>query len=107
MRIEGSSITQPARLARQLESQAGQRFDPTRAERDARQLATSGDYLRPDDLLVTESAGTGLVFDLEDTPWGPHDLRVGLDLSTDFRGGGGFNIKLSHHRHWLHENGSE
>ena len=107
VRIEGSSITQPARLARQLESEAGQRFDPASAERDARQLAASGDYIRADYLLVTESAGTGLVFDLEDKPWGPHYFRIGLDLSTDFRGGGGFNIKLSHNRHWLHVNGSE
>ena len=107
IRFEGSTFTQPERLASQLESTTGQAFDPAMAERDARQLAASGDYTRADYLLVTEAGGTGLVFDLEDKPWGPNYFRIGLDLSTDFRSGGGFNIKLSHNRHWLHANGSE
>jgi len=47
------------------------------------------------------------VFDLEDKPWGPHYFRIGLDLATDFRGGSGFNVKISHNRHWLDANGSE
>ena len=107
IRFEGSTLTQPQRLAPQLESAEGEAFDPSKAERDARQLAASGDYTRADYLLVTEAGGTGLVFDLEDKPWGPNYFRIGLDLSTDFRGGGGFNIKISHNRHWLHANGSE
>lgn len=107
IRFEGSTLTQPKRLASQLESAVGEPFDPARAERDARQLAASGDYTRADYLLVNEAGGTGLVFDLEDKPWGPNYFRIGLDLSTDFKGGGGFNIKVSHNRHWLHANGSE
>ena len=47
------------------------------------------------------------MFDLEDKPWGPHYFRIGLDLATDFRGGSGFNVKISHNRHWLDANGSE
>ena len=37
----------------------------------------------------------------QDKPWGPHYFRIGLDLETDFRGGSGFNVKISHNRHWL------
>ncbi len=107
IRFEGTTLTNPQRFVAQLESRPGQLFDPAKAERDAQRLAASGDYVRADYLLVHGPDGDGLVFDVEDKPWGPHYFRIGLDLSTDFRGGGGFNIKISHNRHWLDANGSE
>jgi NTE family protein len=105
--FEGSTVTNPARFAAQLESQPGQPFDAARAERDARTLAASGDYLRADYRLVSHHGRDGLVFDLDDKPWGPNYLRLGLDLSTDFQGRGSFNLKLSHNRHWLTPAGTE
>ena len=106
--FSGSTVTNPARFAAQLESQPGQPFDAQRAERDARTLAASGDYLRADYRLVSSNeGGDGLVFDLDDKPWGPNYLRIGLDLATDFNGRGSFNLKLSHNRHWLTANGTE
>ena len=107
IRFEGTEVSNPQRFIAQLESKPGEPFDPAKAERDARRLAASGDYMRADYLMVHTPEGDGLVFDVEDKPWGPHYFRIGLDLSTDFRGGGGFNIKLSHNRHWLDANGSE
>jgi NTE family protein len=107
VRFEGSTQTNPQRFARRLESAAGQPFDPERAERDARQLAASGDYVRADYRLVKTRDGDGLVFDLEDKPWGPHYFRVGLDLSTNFAGQSAFNVKISHNRHWLDAHGTE
>jgi NTE family protein len=106
--FKGTTRTNPARFAAQLESQPGQAFDAARAERDARTLAASGDYQRADYRLEsTADGGDGLVFDLEDKPWGPNYLRLGLDMSTDFGGNGTFNLKLSHNRHWLSANGTE
>ena len=106
--FEGSTQTHAARFVAQLESQPGQPFSARAAERDARSLAASGDYLRADYRLVSsDDGGDGLVFDLEDKPWGPNYLRIGLDLSTDFEGRGSFNVKLSHNRHWLTANGTE
>jgi NTE family protein len=105
--FEGSTLTNPERFAGQLESQPGRPFEPNRAERDARTLAASGDYLRADYRLVNRDGNDGLVFDLEDKPWGPNYLRIGLDLSTDFEGRGTFNLKVSHNRHWLTPSGTE
>lgn len=105
--FEGSVQTRPQRLANQLESRVGQVFDTERAERDVQRLAASGDYVRADYQLVPSREGDKLVFDLEDKPWGPHYLRAGLDLSTDFSGHSAFNLKLSHNRHWLDEHGTE
>jgi NTE family protein len=105
--FEGSTLTNPGRFAAQLESQPGKGFDVERAERDARSLAASGDYLHVDYRLVSHHGNDGLVFNLEDKPWGPNYLRVGIDLSTDFNGRGVFNLKLSHNRHWLTDAGTE
>ena len=106
--FEGSTQTNPSRIAANLESQPGRPFDPDRAAADARTLAASGDYLRADYRLVSSNDGAdGLVFDLEDKPWGPNYLRIGLDLATDFNGRGSFNVKLSHNRHWLTPSGTE
>ncbi len=105
--FKGSEYTFPERYAAQLESKAGDEFDEGKAERDARRLAASGDYTRADFKLITTPHGDGLIFDLEEKPWGPHYFRVGLDMSTDFRGDSRFNIKVSHNRHWLDANGTE
>ena len=107
VRIEGSTLTNPERLLAMLETRPGQRFDAARAERDTRRLAAGGDYTRADYQLLRGPEGDALVFDLEDKPWGPNYLHIGLDLSTDFRGHSAFNLKLSHNRHWLTPSGTE
>jgi NTE family protein len=107
VRIEGSTVTNPQRLIQMLEARPGQTFDLARAERDTHRLASAGDYTRTDYQLRRDANGDALVFEVEDKPWGPNYLRVGLDLSTDFRGRSAFNLKLSHNRHWLTANGTE
>lgn len=106
--FEGTTATNPQRLEPQLQSHQGEAFDPQKAEADTQYLAASGDYVRADYRLVhSNERGDGLVFDLEDKPWGPNYLNIGLDLSTDFDGRSAFNVKVSHNRHWLTDNGTE
>ena len=105
--FSGTTATNPSRLQPQLESKAGDAFDPAKAERDARYLAASGDYVQADYRLVQDSRGDGLLFTLEDKPWGPTYLNAGLDLSTDFSGNSAFNVKLALNRHWLTPSGTE
>lgn len=105
--FEGTRITQPQTRSDLLWSQPGQVFDHTKAERDINFLAASGDYQRTDYRLVKSAEGEGLVFDLEDKPWGPDYLQMGLDFSADDRGRSAFNLKLVHNRHWLDQAGSE
>jgi NTE family protein len=110
VRFQGSKVTNPERLLPLLESKPGEAFDPARAERDAGRLAAGGDYARSDYLLLRGNSpdeGDSLVFDLEDKPWGPNYLNLGLDLSTDFGGRSAFNLKISHNSHWLTPSGTE
>jgi len=107
VRFEGSQTTRPERMADDLETQAGAPFDVAAAERDLRRLAATGDYIRTDYRLEPAGQGEGLVFRLEDKPWGPNYLQLGLDFSADTNGSSQFNLKLVHTRHWLDDRGSE
>lgn len=108
VKFEGSQQTKPESRDDILETKPGDTFDIAKAERDATRLAATGDYLRADYRLVrTPEGGEGLVFDLEDKPWGPDYLQIGLDFSADSRGRSLFNLKLVHNRHWLDSHGSE
>ena len=103
----GTELTNPERFKAQLESKPGQQFDAERAERDARLLASSGDYERVDYYVDQQDDGDALVFTMDDKHWGPNYFRVGIDLSTDFAGESAFNLRISHNRHWLTALGTE
>jgi NTE family protein len=106
--FDGTNITHPETRPDLLASQPGQAFSVAAAERDLTMLAASGDYLRTDYRLVRLPNGEQeLVFDLEDKPWGPNYLQMGLDFSADNRGRSAFNLKLAHNRHWLNASGAE
>ncbi len=108
VRFDGSKLTQPEARSDILLTQPGKTFDVAKAERDVTVLAASGDYQRADYRLVRSPEGQeGLVFDLEDKPWGPDYLQMGLDFSADNRGRSAFNLKLVHNRHWLDRAGTE
>jgi NTE family protein len=108
VRFAGTDITHPEMRPDLLASQPGQTFSVANAERDLTMLAASGDYLRTDYRLVRMANGEqGLLFDLEDKPWGPNYLQMGLDFRVDNRGRSLFNLKLAHNRHWLDASGAE
>ena len=108
VQFEGSKQTSPQTRSDVLLTQPGQVFDLAKAERDVTVLAATGDYHRTDYRLVrTRDGEEGLVFDLDDKPWGPDYLQMGLDFSADNRGRSSFNLKLVHNRHWLDNHGSE
>lgn len=107
IRFSEQQITHPERYRALLESQVGQPFDLQRAERDSQRLAATDDYLHADYQLDDLPEGSGLVFSLDEKPWGPHYFRLGLGLNSDFAGQGDFNLKLSHNRHWLNRFGAE
>ena len=108
VRFEGSELTHPQARSDILRSQPGQAFSVADAERDLVTLAATGDYLRTDYRLEpAPDGGQGLVFILQDKPWGPNYLQMGLDFSADNRGRSTFDVKVVHTRHWADRSGSE
>lgn len=110
VKVEGSTQTRAERYLPELESRAGQPFDAAKAERDAARLAGTGDYARVDYRLdhgAPGDEGDGLVFTLDDKPWGPNYFRIGLDMATDSSGRSSFDLKLGHTRRWLTDTGTE
>jgi NTE family protein len=122
LRFEGGRVSHPERYAGRLASQPGQPFDVARAEADSQALAANDDYQHTDYRLEPlegagggtggasgskAAGGTGLVFHVDEKPWGPDYFRAGLALASDFAGRGEFNLKLSHNRHWLNDAGGE
>ena len=108
VKFEGSKLTQPEMRSDILGSQPGEPFNVSKAEHDLVTLSASGDYLRTDYRLEpAEGGGHGLVFKLQDKPWGPDYLQMGLDFSADNRGHSTFDVKLVHTRHWADSRGSE
>jgi NTE family protein len=109
IRFEGVNEARAERLATGLDHLTGERADVKRIENDLQHLAAAGDYERVDYRLVRnpDTGGEDLLIGLRENNWGPNYLRVGLDLRTDFRGEGAFNLRLSHNRHWLTDSGTE
>jgi NTE family protein len=109
VRITGVAPDRLPRLQRALGVQPQQPFSPSKIAADLQMLAATGDFARVDYRLepAAGTAGEGLVYALNENSWGPNYLRVGLDLRTDFRGQGAFNLRMSHNRHWLTEYGTE
>ncbi|QIM53007.1 patatin-like phospholipase family protein [Hydrogenophaga crocea] len=109
IRFEGVNEQRAERLGQGLAPLKGQRADVDRIEDDMEKIAATGDYERIDYRLVRnpDTGGEDLVIGLRENNWGPNYLRVGLDLRTDFRGDGSFNLRLSHNRHWLTDSGTE
>jgi NTE family protein len=110
VRITGVPANRLPRLQRVLGAQPAQIFSASSVAADLQMLAATGDYARIDYRLEPEPGAPereGLVYDLNENSWGPNYLRVGLDLRTDFRGQGAFNVRVSHNRHWLTDHGTE
>lgn len=108
VRIEGAShVSEPALLA-MMETREGGRVDPATVERDMRRLYARGDFEHVaytfDDL---PAGGKRMTATLAEKSWGPHFLRFGLGLSTDFEGNSFFSLRASHRRTWLNDLGAQ
>ncbi|MFG6430154.1 patatin-like phospholipase family protein [Roseateles sp. LYH14W] len=108
VRIVGAQRVNPDTIRSAMQSQAGQPFDEAKADADMRRIYSTGDFERVNYHLVQRDDG-GQVFtaDVTEKSWGPHYLRAGLGLSSDFRGSSYFNLMLSHRLTWLNSLGGE
>lgn len=108
VRVVGAVNVEPAVVLAAMDSRAGENFDAETADRDLKRIYGRGDFEHVSYRVVDEP-GTGrvLTVDVAEKSWGPHYLRFGLGLSTDFEGNAHFNALLSHRWTWLNRLGGE
>jgi len=70
-------------------------------------LYGTGDFEHVNYRLLEEPGKHILAVDAVEKSWGPNYLRLGLGLSTDFRGDAYFNLLASHRMTWLNSLGGE
>jgi NTE family protein len=108
VRVVGAQHVEPEVVLAAMQTRAGQPFDPDTADRDLKRIYGRGDFEHVSYRLGHEpGSGRVLTVDVAEKSWGPHYLRFGLGLSTDFTGNAFFNAMASHRWTWLNRLGAE
>jgi NTE family protein len=90
-----------------IETQPGAPIDQQTLDRDMRRLYGTGDFEHVNYRLLEEPGRRILNVDAVEKAWGPNYLRLGLGLSSDFRGDAFFNLRASYRMTWLNRLGGE
>jgi NTE family protein len=108
VRVEGLERVNEGVVRAAMETQPGSVFDAATADNDMRRIYGRGDFERVS-YFLTELPGGGhaMTTDVGEKAWGPHYLRLGFGLSTDFEGTSFFNLLLTHRWTWLNHLGAE
>lgn len=108
IRVTGTQRVNAQTLIDSLQTRDGDTFDPPRVDRDLARLYGSGDF-EAVSYTFSEEPGRGhvLTTSVTEKAWGPHYLRFGLGLSSDFAGSSFFNLLATHRATWLNRLGAE
>ena len=90
-----------------LRTQPGAPIDQKELDRDMRRLYGTGDFEHVNYQLLEEPGRRILAVEAVEKSWGPNYLRMGLGLSSDFRGDAFFNLLTSFRVTWLNSLGGE
>lgn len=106
--VEGARVTREEVIRASMDSQPGSAFDPDVVEADMKRIYGRGDYEHVS-YVLTEQAGVGpvLTTKVSEKAWGPHYLRFGLGLSSDFGGNTHFTMRFTHRATWRNRLGGE
>ena len=108
IRVTGTERVNPQTVADSLQTRPGEPFDAHHVDRDLQRLYGSGDF-EAVNYTFSEEPGKGYVLttSVTEKSWGPHYLRFGLGLSSDFAGSSFFNLLATHRATWLNALGAE
>lgn len=90
-----------------LDVQPGQPVDEKELDRGMQRLFGTGDFEHVSYALMEEPGRRILSVDAVEKSWGPNYLRLGLGLSSDFRGDAFFNLLAKYRMTWLNRLGGE
>jgi NTE family protein len=108
LRVDGLQRVNEDVVRAAMQTQPGSVFDARQADNDMRRIYGRGDFERVS-YFLTELPGGGhaMTTEVGEKAWGPHYLRLGFGLSTDFEGESYFNLLLTHRWTWLNRLGAE
>jgi NTE family protein len=107
IRFRPMSRVNPEALSGLLDVRAGAPIDPDALDRDLQRLFGTGDFEHVNYRILEEAGRRVLEIDAAEKSWGPHYLRFGLGLASDFTGDSFFNLAASYRRTWVNELGAE
>lgn len=109
MRVEtaGLRYVNPAAVEAALRTESGAVPSDDDVARQVGRLYGRGDLDRIDYRFVEAEGGRVLAIETREKPRGPDYLRLGLSLSSDFRGDGRFSLRAFYDRTWLNALGAE
>jgi NTE family protein len=90
-----------------MQTRPGGAIDREALDRDMRRLYGMGDFEHVNYRLLEEPGRRILAVEAVEKAWGPNYLRLGLGLSSDFRGDAFFNLLASYRKTWLNSLGGE
>jgi NTE family protein len=90
-----------------MQTKPGQPIDQAELDRDMRRLYGTGDFEHVSYQILEEPGKSILNVNAVEKSWGPNYLRMGLGLSSDFRGDAYFNLLGSYRMTWLNRLGGE
>ena len=90
-----------------MRTKAGAPIDQAELDRDMRRLYGTGDFEHVSYQVLEEPGKRVLNVDAVEKSWGPNYLRLGIGLSTDFKGDAYFNLLGSYRMRWINQLGAE
>lgn len=107
--VDGSSLDSIPKeyIEGQLEVKAGDVLTRDELQQKVSLLYGIGDFERVDSHLVPNGESWDVVLKPIEKPWGPNYMKFGVNLNTNFAGGGTYNILVDDTQRWINELGAE
>lgn len=107
IRFTELKIVNPQSVRARMETRAGQPIDQQKLDSDMRRIYGMGNFEHVNYSFMEEQGRRILVVQAVEKTWGQDTLRVGLGLSSDFKGDAFFNLLTSYRRKWINTLGAE
>ncbi len=107
IRIAELKKVNPRTVRAAMETKAGKPLDQAEIDRDMRSIYGLGYFEHVGYRILEEPGKEVLVVDAAEKSWGTDALRLGLQLSSDFKSDAYFNLAGSYRKYWLNSYGAE
>jgi NTE family protein len=105
--VEPTRFVSRGTIRRGISQREGRPLDATQLAEDLVREFNHGDLHSLDYSVVRERDKTILRITPIEKPWGPHYLRFGLNLASDFRSEATYNLRMLYRSTWMNPVGGE